>query len=302
MQSIRNLDFLIIGAQKAGTTTLFKLLSGHPALYMPAAKEVPFFTMDDRYNAGLKNYMEEFFPDNLQNRLLGTATPHYLADPRVPARIEKLLPQVKLVAILRHPIDRAISHYRMTSRRGLESRSFKQAATELMAPDMASRNRDLLANLENEPHCYLAWSEYGRLISGYLNHFRREQLLVVFTDELSRTPGKVLDRILRFLDLPEHYQPANLNKRYHEGGFREKFPQARNLVRLPVIRAIWHSIPGQIRRPLSYWFHQFNVVKEPVDSGFLPRDLEIALIEFFRGDVKLLETVTGRPVPWDDFR
>ena len=99
----QNLDFIIIGAQKSGTTTLFKWLEGHPEIFLPSAKEVPLLT-DEWYSKGLEQNMKTFFQEASEDKLWGKAPPHYLADSKVPTRCKEHYPEVKLIVILRHPI------------------------------------------------------------------------------------------------------------------------------------------------------------------------------------------------------
>src|SRR5271157_2660056 len=106
------MEFLVIGAQKAGTTTLWNLLRDHPQLWLPDAKEVPFFSHTEVYEAGWESYLERLRVPAGDGALRGTITPHYMpgwhdASTRVVAeRIAGLLPEVRIVALLRDPVDR----------------------------------------------------------------------------------------------------------------------------------------------------------------------------------------------------
>ena len=116
---MKPLDFLIIGAQKSGTTSLFKYLNQHPDIAMPADKEAPYFTNDELYSAGWQHYLGNYFTGYDQELLWGTASPQYMSDLRAAERITRDLPNTRLIAILRNPIERAYSHYLMQKRRGL---------------------------------------------------------------------------------------------------------------------------------------------------------------------------------------
>ena len=102
----KNIDFIIIGAQKAGTTTLFKWLEEHPEIFTPHAKELPLL-IDELYVQGFDKTMADFFGEAPKDKLWGHAPPHYLVDPDVPERCKKHHPNSKIIAILRHPIKRA---------------------------------------------------------------------------------------------------------------------------------------------------------------------------------------------------
>lgn len=122
MSQINKVDFLVIGAQKSGTTSIFNYLSSHPSIFMPQCKEVCFFTRD--FERGVDWYFSNYFPSAPASSIKGEASPHYMYFKNVPERIASLFPDIKLIAVLRNPITRAYSHYQMTVRRNLEKRSF----------------------------------------------------------------------------------------------------------------------------------------------------------------------------------
>jgi hypothetical protein len=129
-------DFIIIGAQRCGTTSLYNYLTQHPLILSALRKEVHYF--DNNFHKGVSWY-QAFFPlISLRNgyakilsidnsHLTGEATPYYLFHPLTPKRIAGLLPQVKLIVILRNPVDRAYSHFLHATRMGFETLSFKEA-------------------------------------------------------------------------------------------------------------------------------------------------------------------------------
>jgi Sulfotransferase family len=130
------LDFLVIGAQRSGTTSLWRHLASHPQVHIPPSKEAPFFSHDRPFARGLAWYLGEFFADADPRRRWGTVSPHYMmgspdADvPEVARRIHATVPQARLIAILRDPIERAQSHHRMVVHRGRETRGFEEAALQ----------------------------------------------------------------------------------------------------------------------------------------------------------------------------
>jgi hypothetical protein len=185
----------------------------------------------------------------------------------VPLRIHECLPNVRLIAILRDPVERAVSHHRMAVMTGRERRSFDDAIGELLRPDALERSR----RCPQESMGYIAWGEYGRILAGYFDVFRREQILVVFTDELERAPAQLLSRIQEFIGVRADFEPDNLGERYRVGAIERGFswmspsswmsptsplsPQGvqRALGRNAAARAAWHAIPQarqlRLRRP-----------------------------------------------------
>ncbi len=136
------LDFLVIGAQRSGTTSLWRHLASHPEIYVPPSKEAPFFSHAEPFARGLDWYLGEFFGEAQPEQQRGTVSPHYMMGSpgidihEVARRIHSLLPRVKLIAVLRDPIERAQSHHRMVLHRGRETRAFEVAARELLAREM----------------------------------------------------------------------------------------------------------------------------------------------------------------------
>jgi hypothetical protein len=170
------LDFLVIGAQKAGTTSLFEYLRLHPEIHMPPGKEVPYFSDDGMVAHGWEAYLGQTFAGTDPSLSWGTASPQYMAgavlmpagpvggapERVVPERIRERLPEARLVAILRDPVARAESHHRMMRLRGEEPRSFDRAVAELLRPEALEQ-----ARREPTPtSAYVAWGEYGRILAG----------------------------------------------------------------------------------------------------------------------------------------
>jgi hypothetical protein len=202
-------DFLIIGTQKAGTTSLHAYLAAHPGL-QPARgrKELHYFNI--YYHRGLAWYLGHF-PTRLgrDGRLRFEATPDYLWHPAVPARVARQIGRPKLIAVLRDPAERAYSAWNMwhsfAGRADRDShradpRSFSQAiAEELASPDGQ-------AHLHFH---YLAQGRYADHLARWLGHFRREDLLVLEHAEMSRDLPAFLDRICAFLGV-DRFDPATV--------------------------------------------------------------------------------------------
>ena len=117
-------DFIIIGVQKGGTTSLNRYIRTHRDIGMSITGEVNFFSW--RYIQGLEWYLAHF-PLRGEVPIVGVCSPSYLLHPRVPERVRDALPHVKLIALLRNPVDRAYSHYQMSFRKGIEPLSFEEA-------------------------------------------------------------------------------------------------------------------------------------------------------------------------------
>lgn len=295
----RPLDFLLIGAAKSGTTSLFHYLRGHPRLHLPPDKEAPFFAEDDVYHLGWERYVADHFAAAPPETLWGKITPRYLGDLHVPARVAATMPDVMLLALLRNPVDRVFSKYRLLLRKRVEHRSFVDLVKAQLEPAALREARSERMPIKDT---IVVRGEYSRLIDGWLDHFSRDRLLIHLTDELEQAPTETIDSILGFVGIEPGWIPPNLDKRYYVGGDRQRFPSlvpAAASVR--PLRALWHHLPKERRRAVHLWFmREFNIVREDAPPAF-PADLRARLIDFYRPDVASLERLIGRSVPWSEF-
>ncbi|HTU79341.1 MAG TPA: sulfotransferase domain-containing protein [Solirubrobacteraceae bacterium] len=334
MQTAKDvLDFIVIGAQKSGTTSLFEYLRLHPEITLPAGKEAPYFSHDGIVELGWGTYMRKLALVD-PARKWGTVTTHYMAggvyqsaidnlaageyDERtVPERIRARLPDVRLIAILRDPVQRARSHHRMQAMEGLERRSFSDAIDRLLRPEMLERAR----RSPEESTGYVVWGEYGRILGGYLDVFPREQLLVTFTEELERDPAGVLARIERFIGVREDFEPPNIGTRYRQGASERKIPWLGPTTRLSPqgvqraltgdarARAVWHMIPQaaqrRIRHPyerlafrIALWNRRAGAETNGASACEPDEDAVERLREHFAHDAQRLSARLGVSPPW----
>jgi hypothetical protein len=262
----KGLDFIGIGAVKAGTTSLFEYLRTHPELCLPAAKEQPFFTVDRVFFRGWEEYARYAFLGAPAGRPWGKVTPQYLGGPVVwqqgtmrqarespelviPRRIAALFPEVKLILLLRDPVERAISHYWLGVMWGQEHRPLDEAIRESLTPSALEEARIAPGATTS----YVTAGEYGRLLGGYLSVFPRSQLFIASTDALARDPAGVLRSLWGFLGVDGDHVPPNLDVRYGARSSRRRFqrldPQRlpRLVRRAPVLRDVWNGLPGGLR-------------------------------------------------------
>lgn len=238
IMDVRTPDFLIIGAQKAGTTSLYEYLRSHPEIWFPeGVKETHFFTYwgssgyeSESSRVYVTTEKEEYldlFADAPLDCLAGEASPSYLYDSEAPKRIRTLVPNVSLIAILRDPVQRAYSNYLHAVRSGRESHSFADAL------EMES---DRIQNGAPNMLHYRSKGLYGRQIARYVQHFGRDQLLVLLSEDLWENRLSTLQSILNFLDVDsdvtldasEHHGASGVPKSdflrslYQSKGVREK--------------------------------------------------------------------------------
>lgn len=201
-------DFLVLGAQKAGTTALYAYLRWHPEITGPSWKEVSFF---DRHWWRGESWYRGQFPLRSGGRLVGEASPSYLFHPLAPERVRALVPDARLVAVLRNPVDRAYSHYQHEVSLGREPLSFEAA---LAAEE--ERTRGEVERLVADPrafspawwdHTYVARGLYAEQLERWLAVFPREQLLVMRSEDLGERPETTYGEILAFLGARAHSLP-----------------------------------------------------------------------------------------------
>lgn len=197
-------DFLIIGAQKAGTTALYDFIKQHPKV-VKKKLEVHFF--DINFFLGVDWYQAQFAERPTPDHIIGDKSPYYMFHPYVPERVHSLYPKVKIIAILRNPVDRAYSQYWMNVRSANETLSFEKALKaehkrlkgendNIKDPTYPCRNHRRFS--------YLSRGIYVEQLRNWLTYFPREQLWVISSDDLRNDANTVLNQIFEFLGLPPH--------------------------------------------------------------------------------------------------
>ena len=222
-------DFLIIGAQRAGTTSLYHYLIAHPAV-APAMPSKGVHYFDTRFHESLAWYRSHF-PTVLAARytrirrgvdlITGEASPYYLFHPKVPERVAEALPNVKLIVLLRDPVERAYSHYANEVARGYEELPFERALDR-----EAGRLKGESEKLETDPsyysfahqhYSYLARGLYLEQIVRWRSFFRRDQLQIQSAERFFADPPAVLADVHDFLGVERRplaaYEEHNARRR-----------------------------------------------------------------------------------------
>jgi hypothetical protein len=210
---------IIVGAQKAGTSALFKMLALHPKIIPPAEKEITFFGNDEHYGRGLEHYRDQLplRPARGTGWITLDATPNYLYRPEAAKRIRKHLPHALIIAILRDPVKRAYSDWNMfhqfkdSKRHGMlyDPRSFEEAMTaELAAPT---------------PFGYLARGCYADQLARYFELFGRDRVMVFAYPEFKRDPRSVAGSIVVKAGLDPEQLPLGLTEvKAHVVGYKQE--------------------------------------------------------------------------------
>ena len=228
--------FLVIGAMKAGTTSLYHYLAAHPDVYMAPVKELDFFVEAANWDRGTDWYRKQF-DDARGATAIGeasTAYTKYPVVPGVPERIAGVIPDCRLIYVLRDPIDRIRSHYQHRVAIGTERAPLEEAVIE-------------------DP-VYLACSRYAAQIERYLERFPREQLLLITSEHLRSDRAETMRRVFRFVGVDEGIVPTTMDQEYYRTEGRARFP--------PIV--------GKLRHTLKEHVPAAKRAKELVDST-LPR-------------------------------
>lgn len=214
---------------------------------------------------------------------------------------------MRLIAILRDPVARAFSHYRMMRLRGEESRSFEAAVEELLRPERLREVR----RAPTPTSAYVAWGEYGRILAGYRELFPAEQLKVVYTAELEADPAAVLVTLHEHLGVATDFVPENLEQRYRVGAGEQRMrrlsPEAlRGRARRSAgLRRAWGGLPEGARHSVyngfekvTYRFDLWNRRGAGAEPTGPAPETAARLRDHFAADAAVLTDPLGAPPPW----
>lgn len=265
--------FLLIGAMKAGTTSLHRYLASHPQIFMSRPKELNFFSDADGWRRGLRWYQQHFLEARGHAVAAGESSTNYSKYPEfpgVPARIASILPDIRLIYVLRQPIERMVSHYHHRVARRRERDPMEDALT-------------------NNP-IYVNASRYAMQIERYLEWFDREQLLLVASSDLRANRARTIRMVYRFLDVDDSFAPPEIGREFYrtadQGTYR---PLVAAVRRAPGIRRLALLTPAWLRRRLG------PLVKQDAATyaSSISDDLRSRLEDALRDDVIRLRAYMG---------
>jgi len=215
--------FLIIGAKRAGTTSLYRYLTEHPEIGSAWRKEVHYF---DRYFDRGRDWYLAHFPRRGKFAVVGEASPFYMVDPRVPGRVGDTLENVRFIVLLRNPVDRAYSDYRMRVRHGREQLSFEDA---IASEDERLALSDDPASPIWQRFSYVRRGLYAEQLERWFELFPRERFAVIRSEDFYEAPGDALREAQGFLGVEPHLPAAF--KPYHQTEYSDMDPATRERLR-----------------------------------------------------------------------
>lgn len=276
-------NFLIIGAQKAGTTSLYHYLKQHPEIYMSPVKEPRFF-YSEFYTAdklrpcqrkaplSIEEY-RSLFEEVTNETAIGEASTDYLHCATAPEQIKQALPDVKLIAILRNPVERAFSAFCYQTRDGYETLDFAEAI------------EDTQSGLRN----YVQLGFYYPQVKRYLDLFERERIKVYLTEDLYRDPNSMLVDVYDFLNVSHEFEPS-LEKKNISG-----IPKSRLLhdifLKDNLLKSLLKPLfPDRLRKQIQSNVRKANLAQKPT----LDPELRQKLTKVYQEDVLKLQDLLDR--------
>jgi hypothetical protein len=286
---IRPLDFLCLGAQKAGTSYLVGALRSHPDIQLPGCKELHFFSPIGEYKSHGDFAQSNFGKDldwhrqqfQVDDRVRGEVSTHYLFDPDCAKRIKRSFPDVKLFAILRNPVDRAFSQYNMERYK------------------TAKERRPLMQIVRDEPdNEILMRGMYFQQLVPFMELFGPDQIRAYLFEDMISDPASFFADLYTFIGVDPGFMPSVTNRRVNSSR-RTRFPLVTKGIRFTrrsletlglrsVVRSLIHVGAGR-------WIRNFNTRYNhiPVDFELSPGD-RLALQEVYLPDIERLETLIAR--------
>jgi Sulfotransferase domain len=275
-------NLIVIGGLKCGTTSLHHYLGLHPEVQMSRPKELNFFVEELNWPLGADWYANHFRPGS---PVRGETSPHYTNYPRfdgVAERMHSLVPDARLIYMVRDPIDRMLSHYLHNIAGGYDDRPLEVA-------------------LADPGSAYVDRSRYALQSERYLTRFDDAQLLVVAREDLLGERRETLRRVFGFLGIDAGFDSPQFSREWETGSGKKSggFRLMDRAVRLPGLRSMDRNFD---RLPESLRWIVERIVHDP-DSGEaakpeVPAALRARLVELFFDDVARLEAITGRSFGW----
>lgn len=295
--------FLILGAAKAGTTTLYHYLSEHPNVYMSELKEPVFFS--EEYDKGIKFYWDKYFHNWYGQEARGEAATHNLYLPYVPERIQQTVPNARLIIILRNPVDRAYSHWWMHVLNNKENLSFENAIkrnyerlktnpSPFGGPEGPKKWSEQMRLFEKgilKYRLYLDYGYYDEQIQHYLDLFPKSQVKVVLFEELRKNPQALVKVLWEFIGVD-----PNCTLRYktpHNISFNNK--RIFRFTQMVSTLKIHRAIPVEVR------LHLKRLIAQLGHKPRLSKSIRKWLIEHYYTHNRKLQKILGRDLShWNE--
>jgi hypothetical protein len=285
-------NFFIIGAAKAGTTSLYEYIKNHPEIYLSNVKEPHYFCNDALYEKGLDYYVDTYFSGAERYPARGEATPHYLYYEKAARRMAEALPRThqKFIVVLRNPVQRAYSLYWNMVAEGHESLSFEDA----VAAESSRLNDASTHHFGRVRHQYVDSGMYARQIRTYFKYFDPSQFLILFLEDLVDNHDEVIRGVYRFIGVSDRVEIES-PKTCNASGM-PRYRALHRFLRHPnrMKRALGRVVPFTVKYRVAELLLSLN--KKQVKYPPMKPEMQDLLQKRFSEDIKDLEKIVGRPI------
>lgn len=283
-------NFLVIGVEKGGTTWLHAQLKKHPNIFVPPTKEIHFFNKynsnfiaHDYFKCGLDWYLE-FFKEYNGQQAIGEVTPMYICDPEAPFRIKEVLPNVKLVAMLRNPVQRAYSHYWMAKQKNHTTiPTFREV-------------------IEQKEARFIERGLYYKQLKVYYELFDTRQIMILFYDEVFKNPEYWLSQVCQFLGVDGTFYQNNTSvqeKVFEASAYKSSALLNKQMYLVHAMRknrALSSVLNWMKRKGFSDRIKKMNTVEQQYEKIQEPDAL--VLQSYYHEDLKALSSLLNRALPF----
>lgn len=276
-------NFIIIGAMKCGTTSLHYYLNSHPDIFMSREKELTFFVESENWEKGIEWYKSQFTG---KAKIYGEASPAYTKYPifqNVAQKMYSVVPNIKLIYIVRDPIKRIISQYLHRWANGTENQFITEALQDFR---------------ENDFNSYVSRSRYYFQLEQYLQYYSSNQILVISAEDLFQFPKKTLTQVFNFLEVSLSFEQIKFQNKIHKTKDKRRKNKLGILIsHLPIFNQI-DKLPSNIE------YHIDKLIYFPFSTSVkIPQidlNLRQQLIDYFKDDIDKLKNFTGKDFQqWD---
>ncbi len=285
------IDLMIVGAQKAGTTSLLEYVGQHPEICASSHSELPYFVDDLEWSRGWDAAHDFYFGKCDGATVRAGKLAGLMYQPLAVDRLKEHNPDVVVAALLRNPVDRAWSAFLYARRRGYEELPTLEAALDA-DPDLHGDDR-----LRQGFCAYVERGTYAPAIRRLWDAFGADAVHVYLTDDLKRSPADVCQSLFKSVAVADDFVPADLERRNVAGRSRapalSQLATRRGIVRSASRRLVPKSTRDRIRSLVR------RVLEEDAPPPAMPDELRARLVETFRGPNAELAALLGRELPWD---
>ena len=302
---INKLNFIIIGAQKSGTTQLGAILSKNSKLYMPKEKEVPFLLPNSNLSKNWDEVFDLFFSKSTRDQLLFTSSPQYMLEKTDWKTLLAYNQNIKFIAVLRDPIERLLSHFDMELRHGSISTDINGYVSRHIESIFEDRD-----SFKNSNKCIVA-GEYGRILTDLFKYVRKDNIKIINFQKFVNEESEVIHEIFKFLDVPDIpkysqdkvVQMRGGNKKIVNIDIEMTVLLFKNILNfLGIYKLIPIKVINFFKR-LTYYIHKVNVNQHSKTSiSDLDKNLLNKLLGIYESDQNILMKLLNTKEQFFDFK